>query len=139
MDLTFKLTDCVTTFTAFDKYRRNEVSFKAKPKSFAITTADAVVIGEETDANKDGAQIELVIIADEFDDGAHGFITALSGWGLNIALACTQQQMAELNNFIVNEKKPNQIEITIANEELVSRNFKMKDEQYKITGWKFKI
>ena len=139
MKLSFELNNCLTTFSAFEMQRKNEVVFEAKPTTFTITTHDGFVLSPETKGNDNDFQIELVICVAEFEDGVHGYLTSFSAWGINIALACSQQQMTELNNFIVNKIKPKLINISIEDSQLVSRNFKMEKSQYKIAGWDFKL
>ena len=139
MNLTFTIKDCVTTFNSFDVYKRTEVSFGGKPKSFTITNLNGLTITEKSDLKEDGKQINIVIVAEEFDEKIHGVLDSVYGYGVSIALSCTQAQMSELNNFIVHGLRPSEIEIYIKDINLTSRNFKMDKDRYIIESWKFQI
>ena len=137
--LNFSLSNCKTSFTAFDVYKRCGVHFIAKPKFFTITTYEDFLITQSTDYSECGDKIEVAIVADEFADMAHGFFTPSVGSFISIALSFNEQQMTYLNNFIVNKTYPTELEIVIEGINLQNRNFKMADEQYKISSWNFKI
>jgi hypothetical protein len=135
--LYFSLSDCKTSFTAFDVYKRCEVSFIAKPKFF--TTFEDFLITSNTDYSECGDKIQVGIVADDFADTAHGFITPSAGSFIHIALSFNEQQMTYLNSFIVNKSYPTELEIVIEGVNLQNRNIKMADEQYKISSWNFTI
>jgi hypothetical protein len=137
--LYFSLSDCKTSFTAFDVYKRCEVSFIAKPKFFTITTFEDFLITSNTDYSECGDKIQVGIVADDFADTAHGFITPSAGSFIHIALSFNEQQMTYLNSFIVNKSYPTELEIVIEGVNLQNRNIKMADEQYKISSWNFTI
>ncbi len=137
--LKFSISKCETSFVAFDAHKRCEVRFIAKPKSFTITTYEDFLITEFTDYAECGDKIEVAIASVEFFENAHGFLTPFTGSFINIALSFSEQQMVLLNNFIVNDKFPTELQISIEGVELQNRNFKMQDEQYKIASWSFKI
>jgi hypothetical protein len=139
MKLTFKVNNCVTIFTSFNFYKRTEVSFEVKPKLFTITNLNGLTITENSDSKEDGKQINLVIVAEEFDEKIHGALDSVDGYGVSVALSCTQAQMSELNNFIVHGMHPTEIEIYINDINLIGRNFKMDKDRYIIESWKFKI
>jgi hypothetical protein len=139
MKLTFNLKNCITKFTSFNVYKRTEVSFSASPKSFTITTLNDLLITEKTDNSDEEKQIEFVIVAESFDDNIHGFFDDVNGFGISAALSCTQAQMSELNNFIVNGLYPKEIEISIKEINLVHRNFKIDKDRYIIESWEFII
>lgn len=137
--LYFSLSDCKTSFTAFDVYKRCEVRFIAKPKFFTITSFENFVITSNTDYSETGNKIDVGIVADDFADKAHGFLTPSAGSFINIALSFNEQQMTYLNSFIVNKSYPTELEIVIEGINLQNRNFKMEDKQYKISSWNFEI
>jgi hypothetical protein len=138
MELLFNLTNCKTTFLAGD-FRRTEVSFRARPNRFTIITPDTVVIHEDTDFSEDESQIEVALLADDFESGVHGYMTPFSGWGIQIALACTLEQIQILHQYLCNGQKPQELQITIPDRKLTMRNFKMENQQYPISKWSFDI
>ncbi len=138
MELTFNLTNRRTTFLA-GEFRRTEVNFQARPKNFTIITPDKFVIHEETDFSEDESQIQISLIADEFETGAHGYVTPASGWGVQIALACSIEQLQILHGYLCSNQTPQELKITIPNRKLNLRNFKMEDQQYVISGWSFEV
>jgi hypothetical protein len=106
MELVFNLNNCVTKFTANEKFRRSEVIFHARPNAFTISTTSGVVISEKTEGNEEGAQIEVAIVAEDFDSNVIGYMDEFVGWGINIALSCSEVQMSQLQNYVVNGKIP---------------------------------
>jgi hypothetical protein len=139
MQLIFNLTNCVTHFKAFDNYKRTELTFRARPKASTITTWQDVVITEHTDINEDGTQIEIVFLAEDFENKSHGFFAQEGSWGVSIGLSCSQQQMLELNNFVVRGIYPKEVTIEIKNIVLNHKNFKMEDDQYQVSSWQIQI
>lgn len=139
MELVFNLTNCVTKFTSNKNFRRIEVAFNARPNAFTISTTEGVLIAPDTKANVEGAQIEVAIVSEEFDEAVLGYMNEFSGWGLSIALSCTELQMTQLQNFVVNDKLPNQLKIQVNDATVANRNFKLDKEEYKIESWTFSI
>ncbi len=138
MELTFNLVEGRTTFLA-GEFRRTEVSFQARPRGFTIITPDTVVIHEETDFSDDESQIEVAIVAEDFESGVHGYMTPVSGWGIQIALACTLEQIQILHQYLCSGQKPQDLKITIPERKLTMRNFKMDNQQYPISKWSFEV
>ena len=138
MELLFNLSNITTTFFA-SEFRRVEVKFNARPRLFTIITPDKVVIHEETDFSEDESQIEVVLTQADFEKGIHGYMTPFSGWGVQIALACTSEQLQILHQYLCSNQKPRDLKITIPDRKLTMRNFKMDDEQYAISSWSFVI
>lgn len=137
--LKFSLFNCKTSFVAFDVYKRCEVRFIAKPKFFTISTYENFLITESTDYNEVGDKIEVAIAPVEFYENSHGYLTPSAGSFINIALSFNDQQMLQLNNFIVNDKFPTELSLHLDSVSLLNRNIKFNDEQYKITSWSFSI
>jgi hypothetical protein len=139
VEFIFNLSNCVTKFSANDKFRRCEVIFNARPNEFTISTTSGELIVEKTKSDKEGTQIEVAFVAENFDGNVHGYMDEIEGWGLNIALSCTELQMSQLLNFYVNGRIPTQLKIQISGVKLIQRNFKLDKTEYKIDKWQFEI
>lgn len=139
MELVFNLTNCVTKFISNEKFRRSEVIFNARPNAFTISTLSGALITEKTESDKEGAQIEVAIVAENFDSNVLGYLDEFEGWGLNIALSCSDLQMSQLQNFVATGKSPTQLRMQVNGATLQQRNFKLDKSEYKIDSWQFQI
>jgi len=139
MELIFNLKKCVTKFISNKDFRRIEVIFSARPNAFTISTSAGVLITADTLDTTEGAQIEVAIVAEDFENAVLGYLNEFDGWGLCIALSSTESQMKQLQNYVAKEKYPSQLKIQINDASLINRNLKLDKNDYKIESWSFVI
>lgn len=126
------------TLRSHEKSSLLEANFSAVPIGFTILTLGGTLITHTPEPFDGHGQLEVVFLDEPLGNGANGYLTEVEGFGVSIAIACSNTVMKAItDNF--NNMWDVELNLDVDDLEIQTNNFRMTKMQYVISSWKLNI